>query len=497
MAIAPAETVEHRKRTYGHAPACTMVLFGAGGDLTKRLVMPALYNLVRSDMLDEGFKIIGVDIADLSDESWIASLTGMLQDYASKTPDHTLDKNAWSWLTTRMRYMRGDFSSPQTFADIKALVADNVLFYLAVADRFFGPLVDQLGAAGLTHPSAENTWRRVIIEKPFGHDLASARALNTQVLKSLDEDQIYRMDHFLGKETVQNITMLRFGNGIFEPLWTRDEIDNVQITVAETVGVERRGKFYEVTGALRDMVPNHVFQLLAVTAMEPPVSFDAEAVRTEKAKVLQAVHIMKPDDVLRDCVRGQYADYRKEPDVSPTSDTETYVALKLQVDNWRWGGVPFYLRTGKHLARRQTEIAIQFRRPPFTLFRDTPMEQLNPNKLILHLQPDEGISLYFNAKNPGPAVQASPVRMDFRYQDFFSASPGTGYEILLYDCMIGDATLFQRADFVDAGWSIVQPILDVWRDNKPDFPNYTSSGEGPVEAEELLQRDGRTWRTLS
>ncbi|MBV9783468.1 MAG: glucose-6-phosphate dehydrogenase [Acidisphaera sp.] len=500
---------------YEPAPPCTLVIFGAAGDLTKRLITPALYNLTLAGMLPDGFRIIGLDLADLSDAAWRDALADMLREFVAKGRTELarsdMDQAAWSSLAARMQYMRGDFSNPEFYGALASRLAEqengggNRLFYLAVADRFFGPIVEQLGAAGLTRQEEDGPWRRVVIEKPFGHDLPSAIALNQRIAKVLTEDQIYRMDHFLGKETVQNIMMLRFGNGAFENLWNRLHVDHVQITAAERVGVERRGKFYDQTGALRDMVPNHVLQLLAVTAMEPPVSFDADAVRAEKAKVLQAVHGLEAGEAaLRNTVRGQYGAgdgsvaYREEPDVDTNSVTETYVAAKLMVDNWRWGGVPFYLRTGKHLKLRKTEIVLQFRAPPFALFRDTPTETLASNRLVLHIQPNEGISLHFNAKNPGPAVQASGVRMDFRYGDFFSEAPSTGYETLLYDVMIGDATLFQRADFVEAGWRVVQPVLDAWGATRPaDFPNYPSFSQGPAAADALLRRDGRAWRALS
>jgi glucose-6-phosphate 1-dehydrogenase len=484
-----------------------MVIFGAGGDLTKRLVTPALYNLTVAGMLAADFAVIGVDLAPLDDNAWRQSLGAMTATFVGKGGAGGVDAKAWSWLSSRMTYLKGDFADPGTFERIRAQIGDsNVLFYLAVADRFFGPLVEQLGQAGLVTQAEGGAWRRVIIEKPFGHDLASAKALNAQILGVLSEDQIYRMDHFLGKETVQNIMMLRFGNGVFESLWNREHIDHVQITVAETVGVERRGTFYEHTGALRDMVPNHVFQLLSVIAMEPPISFDADAVRGEKAKVLQSIHL-EPAHVAVDCVRGQYeagqianadvSGYRAEPDVAAESTAETYVALKLAVDNWRWAGTPFYLRTGKRLTTRRTEIMLQFRRPPFTLFRDTPVESLPPSRMVLHIQPDEGISLLFNAKIPGPAVAADGVRMDFRYQDFFDHPPNTGYETLLYDCMIGEATLFQRADFVEAGWRIVQPVLDAWQAASADLQFYPAGGQGPTAADALLERDGRAWRKLT
>jgi len=349
--------------------------------------------------------------------------------------------------------------------------------------------------------------RRVIIEKPFGHDFASAKALNAEILKTLQERQIYRIDHFLGKETVQNIMALRFANGLFEPLWNRQQIDHVQITAAETVGVEHRGKFYEKTGALRDMVPNHVFQLLAMTAMEPPISFDADAVRAKKTEVIQAIKPLDPAGVLKDAVRGQYGAgrvlgkqvraYRQEPDVAPNSTTETYVACKLNIDNWRWAGVPFYLRTGKYMKRRSTEIAIRFHQAPYALFRGTNVEQMHPNWMILRIQPDEGIALEFAAKHPGRTVTLDTVSMDFAYKTYFKVTGNTGYETLIYDSMIGDATLFQRADTVEAGWRAAQPIIDFWENNPPrDFPNYAAGSDGPASADELLARDYRAWRPL-
>jgi len=502
------------------APPCAMVVFGAAGDLTKRLVVPALYNLVNAKRLPQGFQLVGVDLADKTAETWRQGLTDMMNEFVTQgggefEADH-IDQTAWRWLTDRMTYLRGDLTDAGTYRrlgehlaalDRTAGTNGNHLFYLAIADRFFATVVAALGTAGLVREESGG-WRRVVIEKPFGHDLASAKALNAEILKTLQEHQIYRIDHFLGKETVQNIMVLRFANGLFEPLWNREHIDHVQITAAETVGVERRGKFYERTGALRDMVPNHVFQLLAMTAMEPPTSFDADAVRSKKAEVVQAIHPLTPTQALRDAVRGQYGAgtvlgkpvraYRQEPDVSPTSNIETYIACKLRIDNWRWAGVPFYLRTGKYLKRRWTEIAIRFHQAPIVLFRDTHLERMSPNWMILRIQPDEGIALEFAAKHPGPAVKLNTVSMDFAYESFFKTAPNTGYETLLYDCMIGDATLFQRADNVEGGWQAVQPILDAWAENAPkDFPNYVAGGNGPAAADELLARDGRAWRPLA
>ena len=351
----------------------------------------------------------------------------------------------------------------------------------------------------------DHYWRRVIVEKPFGHDIDSAKTLNQQLLKVASEKQIYRIDHYLGKETVQNILAFRFANGIFEPIWNRRYIDHVQITVAETVGVESRGSYYDTAGALRDMVPNHIMQLISLTAMEPPISFEANAVRDEQAKILHAIQPLSSEEVLHRTVRGQYGTgiqdahrvpgYRNEPDVPSDSRTETFVAMKLAIDNWRWADVPFYLRTGKHLAAQTTQIVIQFRRAPFVLFRDTEVENLMPNQLVLHIQPEEGISLQFAAKVPGPIMRLGAVDMNFKYADYFGTQPSTGYERLLHDCMIGDATLFQRADMVEAGWCVVSPVLDVWRALPArNFPNYAAGTWGPKEAEDLLERDGRHWR---
>jgi glucose-6-phosphate 1-dehydrogenase len=500
------------------APPCAMVIFGAAGDLTKRLVVPALYNLVHANRLPQGFRLVGVDLAAKTVEEWCKGLSDTMQEFVGTDGEFQvdrLDQVSWRWLAERMSYLQGDLNDPGTYErigkhlaklDQTAGTAGNHLFYLAVADRFFGVAVAGLAAANLV-TERDGRWRRVVIEKPFGHDVSSAKALNAEILNALHESQIYRIDHFLGKETVQNIMALRFANGLFEPVWNRQHIDHVQITAAETVGVERRGRFYEKTGALRDMVPNHVFQLLAMTAMEPPISFDADEVRTKKAEVIKAIHPLGPAQALHDVVRGQYdagtvlgravRAYRREPDVAQDSNTETFVACKLKIDNWRWAGVPFYLRTGKYLKRRVTEIAIRFHQAPYTLFRGTDVERMNPNWIVLRIQPDEGIALEFAAKRPGPSVTLSSVSMDFAYKTYFEIEPNTGYETLLFDCMIGDATLFQRADNIEAGWRVVQPILDVWANNPPrDFPNYAAGGSGPAAADELLARDGRAWRPL-
>jgi glucose-6-phosphate 1-dehydrogenase len=489
------------------APACSFVIFGAGGDLTARLLMPALYNLRLAGLLDDAFRIIGVDVRDMDDAGYIAHLTETMTRFVTERRADaaaSLDQEAWRWMTERLSYLQGDFSSPETYENLKGHIKDgsNVVFYCATAARFFEILGAQLSASGLTE-EGEGFFRRLVVEKPFGHDLASARALNAALLSSLEETQLYRIDHYLGKETVQNIMALRFSNGIFEPIWQRDNIDHVQITVAETVGVEARGKFYEGTGALRDMVPNHIFQLLAMVAMEAPISFEADAVRGEKSKVIQAVHPLAGKLAVRNVVRGQYRAgkiggqdvpaYCHEPDVDPKSSTETYIALKLEIDNWRWAGVPFYVRTGKRLSQRLTEISVHFKQAPFALFRDTPVEKLTPNIMFLHIQPTEGVTLQFSAKVPGPRVKLGGVKMNFNYADYFHEGPSTGYETLLYDCLVGDATLFQRADNVEAGWAVVQPALDSWDAGHIHVHPYAAGSEGPEEADELLHRDGRAW----
>jgi len=501
------------------APPCVMVIFGAAGDLTKRLVVPSLYNLVKAGRLPDAFRLVGVDLAAMSATDWTQELTAMMKEMVGRADGEfepgSFDSNSWDWLTGRMSYVQGDLTEEACYArlvdHLDELEADggtegNRLFYLALADRFFGEVSDRLGAFGLAHED-EGAWRRVIVEKPFGHDVQSAEKLNARILDSLSESQVYRIDHFLGKETVQNIMVLRFANGLFEPLWNRDHIEHVQITVAETVGVEHRAQFYERTGALRDMVPNHVFQLLAMTAMEPPSSFGADSIRDKKTEVFEAVHAPEGDEVARHFVRGQYAAgtvegspvsaYRDEPGVAPASVVETYVAGRLMIDNWRWAGVPFYLRTGKRLGARRTEIAIRLRDAPLAIFRSVGVDDLASNWLILRIQPDEGVALEFAAKRPGPRVKLGSVRMDFAYEDYFESAPSTGYETLLFDCMIGDATLFQRADNVEAAWRVVQPVLDRWAKESPtSIPSYPAGGAGPGAADELLARDGRTWRPI-
>ena len=494
------------------ADPCVLVIFGGAGDLAKRLLVPALYNLRQARLLPDQFAVIGISRAEKDDETFRRDLGISLRKFG----DCKVAQDDWNWLAPRISYLQGDFDNPATYKNLAQFLAaiearyhtgGNVLFYLATPPQVFATIVHRLGNASLVR-EADGHWRRVIIEKPFGTDLPSAQALNREILGILNERQIYRIDHYLGKETIQNIMVFRFANGIFEPLWNRNHIDHVQITVAEALDVEGRGKFYDVTGALRDMVPNHLFQLLTLTAMEPPTCFGAGAVRTEKTKVLEAIRPFAPGDARRNIVRGQYGagvvagrpvqPYRRAANVAPQSMTETYVALKLAIDNWRWAGVPFYLRTGKALAARRTEVVIQFKQAPFALFRDTPVERLTPNDMTLQIQPDEGMTLRFSAKVPGPSVHMDGVEMRFNYKDHFKAAPSTGYETLIYDCMIGDATLYQRADSIEAGWRVVQPALDAWANEAAaELPIYPAGSSGPSEADALLARDGRQWRSIN
>jgi len=490
---------------------CVMVIFGAAGDLTRRKLMPALYNLGKQQLLSREFAVVGLSHGSMSTEDFRNWVADDIKHYAG----NDADADFIEWFLRRVYYVTAEFDDKNVYPTLKSFLDKvdqdhsthgNYLFYLATAPRFFGSIAEQLAAAGLVEENNQH-WRRVIIEKPFGHDLESAKALNQQLLKVADEKQIYRIDHYLGKETVQNILAFRFANGIFEPIWNRRYIDHVQISVCETVGVEQRGSYYDHAGALRDMVPNHIMQLISLTSMEPPVSFQADAVRDEQAKILHAIQPLSAEEVLSRTVRGQYGNgmidgqrvpgYREEEDVPHDSKTESFVAMKLAIDNWRWADVPFYLRTGKRLGAQNTHIVIQFRRAPFVLFRDTPVENLMPNQLVLHIQPEEGISLQFAAKVPGPIMRLGAVDMNFEYADYFGTQPSTGYERLLHDCMIGDATLFQRADMVEAGWCVVSPVLDVWKALPPrNFPNYAAGTWGPKEADELLERDGRRWRNF-
>jgi glucose-6-phosphate 1-dehydrogenase len=491
---------------------CVMVIFGASGDLTKRKLIPALYNLARENLLSREFAVVGCARSPLTVAAFREKMSQEIREFDTGQ----VNPDLWDRFVKQLYYLPGDVQDEGFYPKLQELLNQidkdhntrgNYFYYMAMAPDFFRPTVQRLGNSGLVREE-QGHWRRVIIEKPFGRDLDSARVLNEALREVLHEKQIYRIDHYLGKETVQNILVFRFGNGIFEPIWNRRYIDHVEITVAEDLGVEQRGNYYEEAGTLRDMVPNHIFQLISLTAMEPPISFEADAVRDEQAKILRAIQPLAPEEVLTRTVRGQYGEgvvggtrvpaYRSEAKVAPDSKTETFVALKLSIDNWRWNDVPFYLRTGKRLPTRVTEIAIQFKRAPFVLFRKTAIERLTTNRLVLHIQPNEGISLRFGAKIPGPLLHLGAVNMNFHYADYFGSIPSTGYERLLYDCMCGDATLFQRADMVEAGWSIVAPILDVWKALPPrSFPNYAAGTWGPKEADELMERDGRHWRPMS
>src|SRR5579872_1222491 len=504
-------TSSNPQQTVRPGDRCCLVIFGASGDLTKRKLLPSLYNLAKKDLLPKEFALVGCANQTFSEDEFRTQVREDLKQFAD-APDHC---KFCDWLIERLYYLPGDFQDPAYYQRLKPLLAQvdqkhgtqgNYFYYLATTPSLFGEVVRQLGGAGLAEENGGH-WRRIVFEKPFGHDLDSARALNREIKKVLAEEQIYRIDHYLGKETVQNILVFRFSNGIFEPVWNRRYIDHVQITVAETVGVEKRGGYFDMAGTLRDMVPNHLFQLVSLTTMEPPISFSPDAVHDEQSKILHAIQPFSAEDVLHCAVRGQYGEgdvngerapaYRAESGVPPDSKTETFVALRLVIDNWRWAGVPFYLRTGKRLAARHTEVAIEFKRAPFILFRDTPVSSLKPNQLLIHISPDEGISMRFGAKVPGPQVKVGSVEMDFNYADYFGTTANTGYEILLYDGISGDQTLFQRADMVEAGWSVVDPILDVWKALPPrNFPNYAAGSWGPKEADEIIVRDGRAWRRI-
>jgi glucose-6-phosphate 1-dehydrogenase len=489
--------------------ACVMVIFGATGDLTKRKLFPALYNLAKEGFLPEKFAIVGVGRQEMLSDDFRDQIIKDLREFIGSDIDEELVK----WFEEKTYYTGGDFDDDKKlFKDVKDLLRDvcekhqipeNYFYYMAIPPSLFANVAGKIVKNGMGKEE-DGKWRRFIFEKPFGTSLESAKTLNADLLKILKETQIYRIDHYLGKETVQNILVFRFGNSIFEPIWNRNYIDHVQITVAEKLGVELRGGYYDTAGALRDMIPNHIFQLVTLTGMEPPASLEADAVRDEQAKILQAIQPFSDEEVLRKTVRGQYdageisgkpaSAYRSEENVAKDSNTETFSALKLSIDNWRWAGVPFYIRTGKRLPAKVSEIVIQFKKAPFVLFRDTTIEKLTTNRLVIHIQPDEGLTLHFGAKIPGPIVNMGAVDMDFNYVDHFGEHLSTGYERLLFDCMIGDATLFQRADMVEASWKIVNPILDVWSAIPArSFPNYKAGTWGPRESDDLLENDGRRW----
>jgi glucose-6-phosphate 1-dehydrogenase len=489
----------------------TMVIFGATGDLTHRKLVPALYNLQRERLLPPGFSVIGFARRDWSDDFFRSSLLEAARQHSRSGIEETL----WQSFAESIFYTQSSFDDPAGYESLAQRLnqldqqrgtSGNRLFYLSTPPESYATIIQQLGAAGLAK-SPSGGWVRIIIEKPFGHDLPSARALNAEVHRVFEEHQVYRIDHYLGKETVQNILVFRFANGIFEPVWDRRYVDHVQITVAETVGVEGRGGYYEHAGALRDMVQNHLMQLLTLTAMEPPVGYRADAVRDEKVKVLRAIRPIAPEQVGEHTVRGQYGPgvvsglagpgYRQEQGVAADSRTETYVALRFFIDSWRWAGVPFLLRTGKRLPKRASEIAIQFRAAPLMLFDSGPLSDIEPNVLAIKVQPDEGITLRFDSKVPGQTTQIRPVTMDFRYNASFGVESPEAYERLLLDAMLGDSTLFTRSDEVEASWSLITPLHQGWlAAPPPEFPNYDAGSWGPKEADKLLGKEWRAWRRL-
>lgn len=491
----------------GSSEPCAIILFGASGDLAKRKVIPAMYDLALNDSLGERYAILGFARTAMTDESFRATVGEAAKTISEVGP---IDPAAWDAFACNLYYCPGDYADPNSYAQLAKRLAEidaqkklggNRLFYLSTPPEVYPDIVEQLGRSGLAHPSIPGSWVRIIIEKPFGRDLASAKELNQIVLNVFEEKQVYRIDHYLGKDTVQNLLVLRFGNGIFEPLWNRNYVDHVQITASETLGVERRGGFYETAGALRDMIQSHMLQLTSLVAVEPPASFDATAVRNEKLKVLQSIRPFNLEMVAQSVVRGQYSPgrfgdkavpgYRDEPHVNRNSRTETFVAGRLLIDNWRWAGVPFYLRTGKRLAKRTTEIMIQFRRAPHIVFRE---REVQANRLILNIQPEEGVCVSFGAKKPGTEMSIGNVAMNFSYREGFGGTSRSAYATLLNDCLRGDATLFDRGDSVEAAWSLIEPILDVWSAAKTaTVPEYPAGTWGPKESDQLLERDGRQW----
>jgi len=503
-----AEEEKRSSSIYGvTADPCAVILFGASGDLAKRKVIPAMFDLAQHNSLGERYAIVGFARTPMTDESFRSTIGEAAKTISEVGP---IDPGKWGEFANNLYYSAGEYGDQNSYAQLAKRLAEldaekklggNRLFYLSTPPEVYPDIVEQLGRAGLARPASPNSWVRIIIEKPFGRDLASAKELNQIVLNVFEEKQVYRIDHYLGKDTVQNLLVLRFGNGIFEPLWNRNYVDHVQITASETLGVERRGGFYETAGALRDMIQSHVLQLTSLTSVEPPASFDATAVRNEKLKILQSIRPYNLEMVAQSVVRGQYspgtvggakvAGYRDEPGVNQNSRTETFVAMRVLIDNWRWAGVPFYLRTGKRLAKRSTEIMIQFRCAPHIVFRERAIE---PNRLILNIQPDEGISVSFGAKRPGTEMSIGNVTMNFSYREAFGGGSRSAYATLLNDCLRGDATLFDRGDSVEAAWSLVEPILDVWSAAKTaTVPIYAAGTWGPKESDQMLERDGRQW----
>ena len=493
--------------------ACVVTIFGASGDLTKRKLIPALYNLALGKRLPERLAVVGYARSEMSEDEFRKKMREAVTEF-SRTG--LKDEEVWRQFESTLYYVRGGYEDDEGYQRLKEFIdgfdhGSRVLpvrvFYLATPPELYGNVVQRISSAGLTTKETHGERRaRVIIEKPFGTDLQTARDLNHQVHDALDEGQVYRIDHYLGKETVQNIMVFRFANAVFEPIWNRRYVDHVQITAAESVGIENRGGYYEEAGVVRDMFQNHLLQVLCLTAMEPPVGFNADAVRDEKVKLMRAVRPIAAEEVARAAVRGQYAPakikdkvlegYRQEAGVAKQSNTVTYAAMKLFVDNWRWEGVPFYLRSGKRLPKRVTEVAIQFKRPPMLLFKSCAVEDVSPNVLVIRIQPDEGISLTFEVKPPGPDICVAPLSLNFNYEQSFGASPPEAYETLLEDSIEGDSTLFTRHDWVELAWSLMDPIIQVWNLSKPKgFPNYEAGSWGPAEADEFMKQDGKRWRT--
>jgi glucose-6-phosphate 1-dehydrogenase len=476
-------------------PECAMVIFGANGDLTKRKLLPALYRLAYDRRLPDSFGIVGNSRTAMSDDAFRDRLKEAVKQFSEDGP---FDDDLWVRFARNIHYIAGDMNDRKLYGDLAQKATEigqeSMLFYLSTQPSYYGTVVDGLGQANLAS-APSNAWRRLIVEKPFGHDLSSAQNLNSQIHAVFPEQETYRIDHYLGKETVQNILAFRFGNGIFEPLWNRRYVNHVQITAAESIGVEGRGAYYQEAGALRDMIQNHLIQVMATVAMEPAAVFEPDAVRDERAKLLRSIKIMRPEDVPAYAVAGQYNGFRQEPGVDPQSQTDTYAAATFFIDNWRWAGVPFFIRTGKKLPKRVTDIAIQFNSAPLALFNAPAGDQAaRPNLLILRIQPEEGISLLFLSKQPGSGMRLRPVSMDFNYGASFGERSPSAYETLLVDAMLGDPTLYTRQDMVEASWRVIQPILNVWQSRKVDFPNYEPGTWGPKEADAMLERMGRKWR---
>jgi glucose-6-phosphate 1-dehydrogenase len=491
--------------------SCVLVIFGASGDLTRRKLIPALYDLACIGCMNPKFDVLGIGRTPMTSEEFRAR-TRESAAVSKEARDFTPEQ--WADFEKRLFYFAGDVSDAEFYSRLRAQLDEmrtaggsaNHLFYISTPSSVAAPIIEGLGAAGFNHN--EHGWSRIVLEKPFGRDLSSARELNATVLRTFPERDVYRIDHYLGKETVQNMLVFRFANSLFEPVWNRNYVDYVEVTAAETVGVENRAAFYEETGALRDMVANHLLQLLALTAMEPPIAFDADAVREQKVQVFRSIRPMTPDEVARRTVRGQYGPgniddhavpgYREEPGVNPNSSTETFVAIEFRVDNWRWAGVPFFVRTGKRLPRAHTEVRVHFKRTPQALFSRTPDEKVEPNVVVISIQPDEGIVLQFGAKKPGSQMQVVPVQANFSYRTAFDGNTPVAYQTLLLDAMRGDPTLFTRGDEIEAEWSIITPIEEAWAQlPPPEFPNYAAGSEGPAAADELISEELRGWHTIA